>query len=195
MELWTGKPVDYSRLHIFGSPAYVMYHAQDVLKLDPKSRKCIFLGYADSVKGYRLWDPTTRKVVISRDVIFTEDKHCSEDAGTLGSDNTVIQVNEHSSEIVSDQSPMEDDAEVTELRRSTRTKTAPIWHTNFHMDSNVVYCLLTEDGEPSTFQEAVGGSDAYQWIAAMQEEIEALHKNQTWDLVQLPSGRKSIGNK
>jgi len=29
----------------------------------------------------------------------------------------------------------------------------------------------------------------------MQEEIEALHKNNTWDLVPLPQGRKAIGNK
>ena len=28
----------------------------------------------DGVKGYRLWDPTTHKVVINRDVIFVEDK-------------------------------------------------------------------------------------------------------------------------
>ena len=54
MEMWTGKPVDYSNLHIFGSPVYVMYNAQETTKLDPKSRKCLFLGYADGVKGYRL---------------------------------------------------------------------------------------------------------------------------------------------
>ena len=41
-------------------------------KLDPKSKKCIFFGYDDVTKGYRLWDPTTRKIVISRDVIFDE---------------------------------------------------------------------------------------------------------------------------
>jgi len=29
----------------------------------------------------------------------------------------------------------------------------------------------------------------------MQEEIKALHKNNTWDLVSLPQGRKAIGNK
>nr|GEW05890.1 Gag-Pol polyprotein [Tanacetum cinerariifolium] len=31
--------------------------------------------------------------------------------------------------------------------------------------------------------------------AAMQEEIEALHKNKTWELMTLPGGRKPIGNK
>jgi len=52
----------------------MMYNTQEVSKLDSKSRKYVFLGYVDEVKGYRLWDPTTHKLVISRDVIFVEDK-------------------------------------------------------------------------------------------------------------------------
>ncbi|GAA0161666.1 hypothetical protein LIER_17927 [Lithospermum erythrorhizon] len=58
IEMWNGKKPDYSRLHIFGSHVYVMYNAQEITKLDPKSRKYFFLGYADGVKGSRLWDPT-----------------------------------------------------------------------------------------------------------------------------------------
>ena len=41
-------------------------------KLDLKSRKCIFLGFEKGVKGYRLWDPISKKTVTSRDVIFDE---------------------------------------------------------------------------------------------------------------------------
>ena len=63
------------------------------------------------------------------------------------------------------------------------------------MESNVAYCLLTEDGEPLTLKDAMTSSDAAQWMTAMQEEIEALHKNKTWELVMLPQGRKPIGNK
>jgi len=74
IEMWTRKKVDYSNLHIFGSPVYVMYNAQETTKMDPKSRKCLFLGCADKVNGYHLWDPTTYKVIVSRDVIFVEDK-------------------------------------------------------------------------------------------------------------------------
>jgi hypothetical protein len=40
--------------------------------LDPRSKKYIFVGYGDGVKGYRLWDPTAHKIIISRDVVFDE---------------------------------------------------------------------------------------------------------------------------
>ena len=74
MEIWTGKPVDYSYLHAFRYPVYVMYNAQERTKLDSKFRRCIFLGYVYGVKRHHLWDPTAHKIVISRDVIFIEDQ-------------------------------------------------------------------------------------------------------------------------
>ena len=30
------------------------------------------------------------------------------------------------------------------------------------------------------------------WMIAMQEEMESLHKNNTWDLIRLPKGKKAI---
>jgi hypothetical protein len=42
--------------------------------LDIKDEKCIFIGYKDGLKGYKLWNPETKKVVYSRDVVFREMK-------------------------------------------------------------------------------------------------------------------------
>ena len=57
-------------LQIFGCEAYALTPKNQRSKLDPRSKKCIFVGYDDVTKGYRLWDPTAHKIVISRDVIF-----------------------------------------------------------------------------------------------------------------------------
>lgn len=45
-------------------------HVPDELrkKLDNKGEKCIFLGYSDESKAYKLYNPLTKKVIINRDV-------------------------------------------------------------------------------------------------------------------------------
>ncbi|XP_077220995.1 putative mitochondrial protein AtMg00710 [Tasmannia lanceolata] len=53
-EVWSGKPSDYSILRIFGCPAYIHVKNDQRSKLDPKSKKFIFLGYASGVKGFRI---------------------------------------------------------------------------------------------------------------------------------------------
>ena len=50
-EVWPGSPATYSDLKIFGCPAYA--HVNNG-KLEPRSMKCIFLGYKSGVKGYKL---------------------------------------------------------------------------------------------------------------------------------------------
>ena len=71
-EFWLGQSCDYSHLRIFGCDAYSFIQKNQRAKLDPKSKCYVFVGYDYAVKGYRLWDPTLRKIVISRDVTFDE---------------------------------------------------------------------------------------------------------------------------
>ena len=42
--------------------------------LDDKSEKCIFVRYSDRRMGYKLYNPIIKKFIVSRDVIFEEDK-------------------------------------------------------------------------------------------------------------------------
>ena len=73
-EVWTGSPPSYGHLRVFDCEAYVHVPKEKRSKLDPKSKKCIFLGYGNSGEmGYKLWDPIDRKIVRSHDVVFHED--------------------------------------------------------------------------------------------------------------------------
>ena len=55
--------------------------------------------------------------------------------------------------------------------------------------------MLTDAGEPESYQEAVESEQKEKWLVAMQEEMDALKKNHTYDLVLLPNGMNALKNK
>ncbi|KAG5875725.1 hypothetical protein JTB14_007660 [Gonioctena quinquepunctata] len=58
-----------------------------------------------------------------------------------------------------------------------------------------VVCEVGVQEEPKTYQEAVTGPDRMDWIDAMNDELESIKNNGTWELVDLPVNRKAIGCK
>ncbi|CAI7797292.1 unnamed protein product [Closterium sp. NIES-53] len=50
-------------------------------------------------------------------------------------------------------------------------------------------------GEPATLKEALESSDAEEWKKAMESELKRIEENGTWELVELPEGRKAITSK
>lgn len=60
-------------------------------------------------------------------------------------------------------------------------------------NNNVV--LLTADGDPSTWKEAMKTPEAMEWKKAADAEMKALMDRETWELVDLPKGVKAIGSK
>ena len=55
--------------------------------------------------------------------------------------------------------------------------------------------LTTIDDEPKLVGEVVDSTEGKLWKETMVKEMESLYKNETWDLVKLPSGRNPIGSK
>ncbi|GJW54514.1 zinc finger, CCHC-type containing protein [Tanacetum coccineum] len=68
------KKPNLENLKVFGCIAYAKVPSQHLTKLDDRSTKMVYLGNEQGSKAYRLFDPTTRKICVSRDVKFKEDE-------------------------------------------------------------------------------------------------------------------------
>jgi hypothetical protein len=79
------------------------------------------------------------------------------------------------------------------LRRSDRERRLPERYSPPDFHSN--FSLSITDDDPRTVREVVDLEDGNLWKRAMEEEMTSLDKNEAWDLVELPTGRKPIGSK
>ena len=61
-------------LKVFGCTTFVHINQQHRSKLDPKSLKCVFLGYAPNQSGYKCYCPQTKRFYTTMDVTFFEHK-------------------------------------------------------------------------------------------------------------------------
>ena len=75
-ECWYGRKPNVSHFRTFGSLVHVKVIG-NVGKLEDRSQEMIFVGYEHGSKAYICIDPATRKLCISRDVIFDELKFLS----------------------------------------------------------------------------------------------------------------------
>jgi hypothetical protein len=75
-ELWFNRKPNVSRLHVFGCDVYYYEHKKNrEFKLGAASRRGVFLGYEKHNDTYfRIYDVETRKIVITREVKFFDDK-------------------------------------------------------------------------------------------------------------------------
>lgn len=71
-QVWKGRKPDLTMYRTFGCRAYVHIQKKERGPLESHSDKCIFIGFEDGFKGWKVYNPATRKVSISRDVIFDE---------------------------------------------------------------------------------------------------------------------------
>ena len=210
-KIWRGKDVSYEHLRVFGCRAFVHIPKDERSKLDSKSKQCIFLGYAHEEFGYRLWDLVDKKIIRSRDVIFFEDqtiedfekiekpKSPKESAIDLSPSPPPIvhaenggEVQDAPADIVPEQPAQQDPLQLPvepQLRRSTRQR-QPSGKYPPHE-----FVMLTDENEPQNYEEAVSHEHNDEWMEAMQEEMNSLHENHTFDLVDLPTGRKALRNK
>lgn len=73
-ECWFGYKPSVKHMRAFGCDAIALIKQPGRSKLQPKGKILSFVGYANHIKGYRLYDKDHKTIIISRDVIFFEEK-------------------------------------------------------------------------------------------------------------------------
>ena len=74
-EAWSGVKPLVEPFRVFRCMSHVHVLDNKRTKLDDKSLSCVLLGVSEGSKAYRLYDPTSQRIIISRDVVLKEDKH------------------------------------------------------------------------------------------------------------------------
>ena len=71
-EAFYGRKPDVSHLRIWGCLAYVHVQKDKRAALGSHMEKCIFIGYPPGYKGWKFYNPDTKKVVIAERAVFDE---------------------------------------------------------------------------------------------------------------------------
>ena len=225
-ECWTGHKPNVAHFRIFGCVTYVHVPNEKRIKLEDKSYKCVFLGVSEESKAYRLYDPESKKIVTSRDVIFAEEETWNwgrtndeeltwDDTdsfnGTDKEEGDGITIDRDEVEIPGEQTAEQTAAQIEETRRPTfipssqenrREQTRRISIPPRHLQDYVTgedlaeqeeeeqyLVLYAAEEDPVKYDEAVKD---IKWRKAMDAEIQAIEKNNAWELVALPKGMKKI---
>jgi len=72
--VFTGKKPEISHLRIFGSVAYCHILDEKRSELDQTTKKGCLVGYSETSKAYKIYIPSSRKIVIRQDAKFMEDR-------------------------------------------------------------------------------------------------------------------------
>lgn len=176
-------------------------------KLEEKSKKYIFVGYCTVSKAYRLFDPMNKNIVISRDVIFEKYSsymdtfvHTNLMPQPNSFENVEDEVHDHS--INTPMSPPSSPTPISTHGESSsatpsRTisgssdvsspETPPLRYRNLNDIYDSTLALFASD--PVSADVAL---QDVSWKQAMEEEIMAIEKNETWDLVEPLAGKHPI---
>ncbi|GJV95963.1 retrotransposon protein, putative, ty1-copia subclass [Tanacetum coccineum] len=154
--------------------------------------------YPEGVKGYRLYrlDGDSPKIVTSRNVVEVElqwlNNHTLEKDQIDQEDGDDEDAWDHET----DQTPDHTDYQLARDReRRTRTKDLR-FQDESNMAANAFAAAKEEDThEPLTYQKAVACEDSSKWKATMEEEMDSLRKNKTWELVDHLAGQKLVSCK
>ncbi|GFV74328.1 retrovirus-related Pol polyprotein from transposon TNT 1-94 [Trichonephila clavipes] len=180
--LWFSKEVvSIDHLCVFGTECFFHVPQQKRRKWDKRSVKGVFVGYSGGKDGYRIWIKDQNKVILSRDVIFQNEKsRCVLDASSTDIQNSYmaivkkpLQTSDPDVEKEIEEIPCsaEDKEEILAEQSSGNLRDRSILKMPAKFDN---FVLVAEHIELETYKEAITSQDSDKWLAAMKEELESI---------------------
>ena len=131
----------------------------------------------DGLKGYNLWNPKTRKVLYSRDVVFREGKDVFKHEVLPKVPKKIeFELKEEESDSTTEQESEEEEPQTPVLRRSVQERRQPERYSPSAFCSK--FALSIFDDDPITSREVVYSEDGKLWKKAMVDEMISLDKKE-----------------
>ncbi|GJU33958.1 retrotransposon protein, putative, ty1-copia subclass [Tanacetum coccineum] len=175
-EIWHGQAPKLSYLKVWGCEALVK---RDTLtkpdKLNPRSFRCIFVGYPKETMGYSFYNPSENKVFVARNAEFFENDLIDLKASGSVEDLELIQEEDTNPFVDTSLNHEEEDQEIDEpqsiinpIRRSTRTR---------HPTDRLCLYIDAEEHELGDLG------------------MQSMKDNDVWALVELPPNARIVSRK
>jgi hypothetical protein len=214
-ELWFGRPTSVKHFRIFGSKCYIKNDEDNLGKFDPRSDEGIFLGYSPNKKAYRCYNLRLLNIVESANVKIDDlklKKSISQDISKIDKkksqqeDDDVESQQEDDDNETQENKPYTDEEDNEEIPlpkapskrvQKNHPESQIIGNKNAGVETRRKLTFDSEQAmlsmiEPKSFKEA---SKSKNWIKAMNEELDQIEKNQTWELVPRPKDKNVVGTK
>ncbi|KAJ9674602.1 hypothetical protein PVL29_023878 [Vitis rotundifolia] len=212
--LFPDQPLYFLPPRVFGCTCFVYILTPGQDKLYARATKCIFLGYSRFQKGYRCYSSKTHHYFLSADVTFFEDSPFFSTSESLPISEVLplpiispldavpsrplqvyhrrhrVAVPPSLAVVPADSPPIPSASPAPALPPSADLPIALRKGNRSTRNPHPIYNFLSYHLLSSPYSAFVSAISSRQ---AMVDEMTALHSNDTWDLVVLPSGKSTVG--
>lgn len=215
-ERWYGRAPDMSKHRIFGCTAWAHVPKEGRNgKLDTRSVQCVNLGYQEEHRQYRLFEPVSRRIVLSRDVKFDEVSFLNIDPDSPASvPHSAVAVTQSTTASMAyslNKSDLARQGNREALKAFLTLTDIPDVIADDERDAldtigdprsaarlankAVIEAAIFQD-DPQSYKQAMASPFAAEWRRAIDEELDTLVKMGTWDAApKITRDSKPIGSR
>jgi hypothetical protein len=210
-ELWKGRPTNVKHFKVFGSKCYIKREDGKMGKFDSRVDKGVLVGYSSTRKSYKCYNLILNKVVESINVTIDETgRPESKEEENESMEQLFEEEAEDEKEVEEEyeENSKEAEEQVQQVPPKTPSRRVQKNHPSDQIIGNKdvgvetrrrihspeqTHLELTSTIEPTYFEEA--NNDIEFWNKAMDEELDQIEKNDTWELVPRPKDKNVIDTK